>query len=368
MALKDSRNDGIRPQTSWDIQRHQAKLRSALREHIEEIILRQPIVTGDEGRMIQVPVRSLQEFTFQFIDNGGAGKFVEGIPKKAGNKPGQEITDADIRLQLAIELMMEDLEILDLFRAIEEGERVPRNRTRPWGKRHVGNRARLMKKETVKNRLARLKATHNRTKGFKPEDIRYRHFQNSPDGDYKAVIFLIIDISASMDGRKLYLCRALYYCIIRYLRQIYSEVQVRFITHETTAEEKTEEEFFRTKSTGGTTLSSGIEKAREIIDEDYSDGDWDIFAWHATDGDNASNDNQVFAHQISKLSEIARAIILCETDTSSGSASRSPEVLSLRENIKNFFVFTLDRREGIRDILVGMLEVLKERSVANEGR
>ena len=143
---------------------------------------------------------------------------------------------------------------------------------------------------------------------------------------------------------------------------------MRFITHETTAEEKTEEEFFRTKSTGGTTLSSGIEKAREIIDEDYSDGDWDIFAWHATDGDNASNDNQVFAHQISKLSEIARAIILCETDTSSGSASRSPEVLSLRENIKNFFVFTLDRREGIRDILVGMLEVLKERSVANEGR
>ena len=262
---------------------------------------------------------------------------------------------------------MEDLEILVLFRAIKEGERVPRSRTRPWGKRHYGNRARLMKRKTVENRLARIRATKSTSKAFKSEDSRYRNFKESPDGDYRAVIFLIIDISGSMDGRKLYLCRALYYCIIQYLRQIYSEVQVRFIVHEAKAEEKTEEDFFRTKSTGGTKLSTGIEEAHKIIGRDYSNGEWDIYAWHATDGDNDSQDNPIFANEISKLSEKARAIMLCETDTSAGSASQSEAVKELLAKINNFFVFRLDRKEGIRDTLKAMLEVLKERSGANEG-
>ncbi|TSC89093.1 MAG: hypothetical protein G01um10143_474 [Parcubacteria group bacterium Gr01-1014_3] len=366
MTLKDSRNDKVTPQTSWDIHRHQSKLRRALREQIEEIILSQPVITGNPDKVIQIPVRSLQEFTFQFKDGGGAGKFVEGIPKKAGTKAGQEMIEADIRLQLAIELMMEDLEILDLFRAIEEGERVPRSRTRPWGKKHYGNRARLMKRETVKNKLARVRATKSQSKAFKAEDSRYRHFKETPDGDYRAVIFYIMDISGSMDGRKLYLCRALNYCINQYLRQIYSEVQARFIVHEAKAEEKTEEEFFRTKSNGGTQLSTGTEEALKIIDRDYSNGDWDIYAWHATDGDNSSQDNPMFAKELGKLSEKARAIMLCETDTSIGSASQSDALKELREKVNNFFVFLLDRKEGIRDTLKGMLEVLKERSGVNE--
>ncbi len=366
MALKDSSKDKIKPQTSWDIHRHQSKLKRALREQIEEIILSQPLITGNPEKVIQIPVRSLQEFTFQFRDGGGAGKFVDGIPKKAGTKTGQEMIEADIRLQLAIDLMLEDLEILDLFRAIEEGERIPRSRTRPWGKRHYGNRARLMKRETVKNKLARVKATNAKSKNFKAEDSRYRHFKESPDGDYKTAIFYILDISGSMDGRKLYLCRALYYCINQYLRQISSSVQTRFIVHEAKAEEKTEEDFFRTKSNGGTRLSSGIEEALKIIDKDYSDGEWDIYAWHVTDGDNDSNDNPVFADELNKLSEKARAIMLCETDTSIGSASQSDAVKELRGMVNNFFVFLLDRKEGIRDTLKSMLEALKERSGGNE--
>ena len=360
--LKDESKHKVNPQIQHDINRHQLKLRKALREHIEEIIINMPVITGNEDKIVQIPIRGIQEFTFQFRNDGNAGRIVNGDSKKPGNKPGREMEDEDIRLQLAIELMLEDLDLLDLFRVLEEGDKVPRNLIRAWGKKRLGNRARMMKRETVKNKIARIRATKSKLPVFKPQDIRYRHFQPGKDGDYRAVVFFVLDISGSMDGRKLYLCRALYYCVIKYLQLLYSEVQIRFITHHADAEEKTEAMFFKTKSTGGTMLSSGVNKVLEIIEKEYEEEEWDIYTWHTTDGDNTSNDNGPLAEAFRKLCKISRAVLFCETEASNGTASQSDEIKKLEATVKNFLIFLMDRKEGIKDTLKAMLQGIKERS------
>ena len=64
-----------------------------------------------------------------------------------------------------------------------------------------------------------------------------------------------------------------------------------FIRHHTTAKEVDEDEFFYSRETGGTVVSSALELMKKIIHERYPTDSWNIYGAQASDGDNWNADS-----------------------------------------------------------------------------
>ena len=80
-----------------------------------------------------------------------------------------------------------------------------------------------------------------------------------------AVVICIMDTSGSMDRLKKYLARSFFFLLYQFLCTKYKAVEIVFIAHHTQAKEVTEEEFFHKGESGGTLISSGYEKALDVI-------------------------------------------------------------------------------------------------------
>src|SRR3989304_2726794 len=96
---------------------------------------------------------------------------------------------------------------------------------------------------------------------------------------------------------------AFYRCILAK----YQNTEVIFIAHHTEAREVTEDEFFHKGESGGTKISSGYKKALEIIKTRYPPTLWNIYAFHASDGDNFDEDNAdavKYAEELVKVSNL----------------------------------------------------------------
>src|SRR5260370_24148397 len=68
-------------------------------------------------------------------------------------------------------------------------------------------------------------------------------------------------------------------------------VAVVFTRHTSTAEEVDEETFFYSRETGGTVVSSALEKMLQIARERYPLEAWNVYAAQASDGDNYGADS-----------------------------------------------------------------------------
>jgi uncharacterized sporulation protein YeaH/YhbH (DUF444 family) len=66
---------------------------------------------------------------------------------------------------------------------------------------------------------------------------------------------------------------------------------VVFIRHHTAAAEVDENEFFHSRESGGTVVSSALHLLNKVISERYSSGDWNSYVAQASDGDNWDNDS-----------------------------------------------------------------------------
>jgi uncharacterized sporulation protein YeaH/YhbH (DUF444 family) len=58
------------------------------------------------------------------------------------------------------------------------------------------------------------------------------------------------------------------------------------------AKEVTQEEFYTTQQSGGTSISSGLAKAKEIIDKDYDPNKWNVYLVVYSDGDSYSDNSK----------------------------------------------------------------------------
>jgi sporulation protein YhbH len=209
----------------------------------------------------------------------------------AGNLPRPNSLDE------LIELMFEDLELPDLDRKQLRQMEVERQ-FRQKGYRKKGIRVRLDKKRTARSRVKRKKAAQ-RARGvvqagrfpFHEDDLHYHHTVTEIRRESNAVVLCIMDTSGSMDTMKKYLARSFFFLLYRFLCTRYQNVEIVFIAHHTEAREVTEEEFFHKGESGGTFISSGYNKALEIINERYHPGLWNVYAFHCSDGDNFESDN-----------------------------------------------------------------------------
>jgi uncharacterized sporulation protein YeaH/YhbH (DUF444 family) len=122
-------------------------------------------------------------------------------------------------------------------------------------------------------------------------DLRFRNYEKRPHPTSKAVMFCLMDVSGSMDQATKDMAKRFYILLYQFLTRTYKNIEVVYIRHHTQAKEVDEQEFFYSQETGGTIVSSALKLMDEIVKERYSQGDWNIYAAQASDGDNWADDS-----------------------------------------------------------------------------
>jgi hypothetical protein len=123
-----------------------------------------------------------------------------------------------------------------------------------------------------------------------PLDVRYNYFEQRPRPVAQAVMFCLMDVSASMDEDMKDLAKRFFMLLHLFLRRQYEHVDVVFIRHTQYAEEVDEETFFHSRETGGTVVSSAFEELLRIIEQRYPADAWNIYLAQASDGDDIPGD------------------------------------------------------------------------------
>jgi hypothetical protein len=124
-------------------------------------------------------------------------------------------------------------------------------------------------------------------------DLRYQGFVKEPQPTSKAVMLCIMDVSGSMDQVRKNLAKRFFILLYLFLQRNYDKIDVVFVRHHTIAQEVDEEEFFYSRETGGTVVSSALNLSYDILRERYDPGVWNIYAAQASDGDNWDSDSTI---------------------------------------------------------------------------
>jgi uncharacterized protein len=122
-------------------------------------------------------------------------------------------------------------------------------------------------------------------------DLRYNLHVQKPVPTSQAVMFCLMDVSGSMDQSIKDMAKRFYLLLYMFLKRHYERTDIVFIRHHTIAKEVDEQDFFYSKETGGTVVSSALELMAEIIAERYSPDEWNIYGAQASDGDNWNDDS-----------------------------------------------------------------------------
>ncbi|WP_028470312.1 YeaH/YhbH family protein [Neptunomonas japonica] len=123
-------------------------------------------------------------------------------------------------------------------------------------------------------------------------DLRYNNIVKTPVPSSKAVMFCIMDVSGSMTQSIKEIAKRFFILLYLFLTRNYKQIEVVFVRHHTHAKEVDEEEFFYSRETGGTIVSSALELTADILQERYPRSDWNIYVAQASDGDNWDGDSQ----------------------------------------------------------------------------
>lgn len=156
------------------------------------------------------------------------------------------------------------------------------------------------RRRDVVQRIDELKAKIAGVSFFEKLDLRYRKSEKVQVKSADAVFVMIMDISGSMDEDKKRTARKFFTLQYGFIKRKYPNTDLVFIAHTDTAEEMSEEDFFLTRKSGGTTVSPAFELAHSIIKSRYDAQQTNIYLSYAGDGDNWETDN---ANVIAELEE-----------------------------------------------------------------
>jgi len=122
-------------------------------------------------------------------------------------------------------------------------------------------------------------------------DLRYANRVKQPQPNTQAVMFCIMDVSGSMDRARKDLAKRFFTLLYLFLKRNYEKIEVVFIRHHTVAKEVDEQEFFYSRETGGTVVSSALQLTADILRERYPVSSWNLYVAQASDGDNWHHDS-----------------------------------------------------------------------------
>jgi len=146
------------------------------------------------------------------------------------------------------------------------------------------------KLDSLRNKLRHLLHLRKIVAYIDPIDLKYNRMERRPKPKTQAVMFCLMDVSASMTEDLKELSKRFFMLLHLFLSRHYAEVDIVFIRHTTKAQEVDEETFFRATETGGTVISSALEEMMNVVRDRYPVDDWNIYAAQASDGHNFDDD------------------------------------------------------------------------------
>lgn len=139
--------------------------------------------------------------------------------------------------------------------------------------------------------IARLHAKMDKVPFVDTFDLRYNNRIRVPLPSTQAVMFCLLDVSGSMDEDRKNIAKRFFMLLYLFLTRNYERIEVVFIRHHTVASEVDEDEFFTSRESGGTVVSSALELMHKIIAARYPSNQWNIYGAQASDGDNWDDDS-----------------------------------------------------------------------------
>jgi len=335
------------------------RYKAQIKEAVARAVKGRSITDIESGEKVSIPVKDIGEPTFGHARGGiwesihpGNEEYQKGDrinrPKGGGGGSGKgkagnsdQITEDDFIFELSREEFMnyffEDLELPNMVKtqltASNEYRQqragftlsgtptnihVLRSLRGALGRRiAVGSKTRKRLKEAeaelqqllpvcheddVRIQALRKEIHHLRAKLYgipfiDPIDLRYSNRIKVPKPSSQCVMFCILDVSGSMDQAKKDMAKRFFILLYLFLTRAYERIEVVFIRHHTQASEVTEDEFFNSRESGGTVVSSALNLLAKIMQERYSPADWNLYVAQASDGDNWDNDS-VLCRQI----------------------------------------------------------------------
>lgn len=314
--------------------RHNDKVREAVHDHLPDLIAGPDLITGSQQRTVQIPVRMLEHARFRLADarsEGGAGQG-EGAPgdvlrtgDPAGGPPdagrggqggqgGNGEGEVSLLLEFSVDEVMdwiwEELKLPDLKPKPNTRVDAPELVREGWDKR--GAPSRLDRRRTAKEAIKR-RAVQADPVPFTNEDLRFRQVVARARASTSAVVFFVIDVSASMTQLERKLAKSFFFFALQGIRRKYAKVQTRFIAHTTRAWEFTEAEFFQVSGSGGTIASSAFKLALELVRTELDAAHDNVYLFYASDGENFTEDRAAASHTLTQLGGLLNYIGYIET-------------------------------------------------------
>jgi len=201
-------------------------------------------------------------------------------------------------------------------------------------------------------RTAELERVRGRRSGLpflEDLDLRYRNRVLRPEPVARAVMFCLMDVSASMDEKKKDLAKRFFTLLSLFLTRKYTQVELVFIRHTENAEEVDEATFFHDPKSGGTVVLSALELMEKVRRERYAQ-DWNVYAAQASDGDAFGSDPAKSARYLRETllpaTRYYAYIELAEEELIRASTLWA-EYAVLAEELENFAMSRASRRENI---------------------
>lgn len=349
-----------------DQKRHQSLIEKTIKNNIPSLMDRESILTPTEGRRVKLVIQELKEYQFIYrgaesqIDmareEGNKGTFHQDL-SEGGNREGEDIYEMEVNVGEVLDSLLKDLSLPNLEEKpyftvpIQSQNKKKKIRTK-------GAFSRLSKKHTAIERIKRKqkKEKDNVRIPFYETDLRY--FYKKPNRCYKSngVVFCIMDTSGSMGEQKKYLAKGFYFLLYQFLKKNYEQVEIVFISHTTKAKEVSEKEFFYRGESGGTYMSSGYTKALEIIHQRYPKRDWNIYAFHCSDGDNWGEDNEQAVQKVRELCRVCHLVGYGEIKTGNYNSS----IMKLYQKHLQEPNFTMVQISDIKEIWNAFITFLQE--------
>ncbi len=364
-----------------DVIRHNKRVTDAVKKQLKDIISQQDIITSEGNKKVKVRLKYLDQYRFRHnpdradeigrdeFDDLSDGEIISepeegqgGMPRKAADVAGEELYEAEYTIDELTDMMMSELELPDLDET-KKNEITSDILEYTDRRKRVGIEACLDKKQTLLayiKRKAQMRATDKLI--INQDDLRFKTWEIATEKHSKAVVFLMMDRSGSMWESKIYAVKALYFWIVQFLRRRYDKVEIKFIAHDYYAKELKEKEFFTIAESGGTKVSSAYELCRDMIKHNYPSSMWNIYCFHASDGD-SWNDEQYCVELAGDILMMgANLFAYTEIDMDNYRDGKSSELYTLlkRASKKKYRQLLVSSIEDMEDIMGTLRKFLKQ--------
>jgi uncharacterized sporulation protein YeaH/YhbH (DUF444 family) len=289
-----------------DHQRFRKIVRGKVKSNLGKYITRGEMI-GKKGRdLVSIPLPQIDvpQFRYGQKSSGGTGQG-DGDPGqpltapqgddagKAGDQPGGHILEVELTMEELAQILGEELA---LPRIEPRGKKnIVSTKDKYTGIRQAGPESLRHFKRTFKKALKRQISSGI----YDPEqplvvpireDKLYRSWKEIPKPESVACIIYMMDVSGSMTDEQKEIVRIEAFWIDTWLKAHYNGIQTVYIIHDAVAQEVDEHTFYHTRESGGTKISSAYELCDKIISARFPVDQWNLYAFHFSDGDNWGDD------------------------------------------------------------------------------